>query len=373
MTTTTAATPDELRARMIDTLVSQIQPSEETVRALRVVPRHLFLPGIELDRVYGGGAIPTRHDEKGSPISSSSEVAIMAMMLDALRLERGQRVLEIGAGTGYNAAILTEMAGDGVVTVDLDPEIAAEAREHLRAAGYPQIRVEAADGWLGWSDAAPYGRIEVTASAADISPHWVDQLEEGGLIVAPLRLRPNAQAIVALRKRGRVLESTRVFAGGFMWLRGLGGVDDPTREIDGWRLTLSRQIDEARVAGLLRETPKVELIDALSWSELALFALTEPDSFTLSRKTPPGQAQGLLGEDGVAVVEWASGIVAPRMLLTTFGAPAAGLRLRQRLDAVRGQPFHGLRITAVPSGDQPPHGDVVFAQEHYTFVVSRAA
>ena len=373
MTATALASADEMRSRMIDTLVSQIHPSEETVRALRIVPRHMFLPGIALDRVYGGSAIPTHHDEKGTPISSSSEVAIMAMMLDALRLERGQRVLEIGAGTGYNAAVLAEIVGDGVVTVDIDPEIAAEAREHLDGAGYSQVRVETADGWLGLSDAAPYGRLQLTASTADISPHWVDQLEEGGVIVAPLRLRANAQAMVALRKRGRVLESTRVFAGGFMWLRGLGGMTDPTREIDGWRLTLSRELDEERVAAFLRETPKVEIVDALSWSELALFALTEPDSLTLSRKGPQGQAQGLLGEDGIAVVEWTGSVIAPRMLLTSFGGPAVALRLRQRLDAVRGKPFQGLRITAVPTGDEPPAGDVVFRREHYTFVVSTGA
>ena len=370
MTTTAAATPDEMRAHMVDTLVSQVHPSEETVRALRVVPRHLFLPGVDLDRTYGGGAIPTRHDEKGSPISSSSEVAIMAMMLDALRLERGQRVLEIGAGTGYNAAVLAEIVGDGVVTIDIDPEIASEAREHLRSAGYPHVRVEAGDGWLGWSDTAPYARIELTASTADLSPHWVDQLEEGGLIVLPLRLRANAQAMAALRKRGRVLESVRVFAGGFMWLRGLGGTGDPTREIGGWNVTTSREVDAERVAEILRQSPTVQVVDALSWSELAIFALTERDSFTLARKGGSSFAQGLLGDDGIAVVEWSGSIIAPRMLLTSFGAASAGMRLRDRLEAVRGKPFHGLRITAVPSGDEPAPGDVVFRQEHYTFSVS---
>jgi protein-L-isoaspartate(D-aspartate) O-methyltransferase len=370
MTVTAAASADEMRSRMIDTLVSQIHPSEETVRALRVVPRHVFLPGVDLDRVYGGGAIPTRHDVNGTPISSSSELAIMAMMLDALRLERGQRVLEIGAGTGYNAAVLAEIVGDCVVTVDIDPEIVSEAREHLRAAGYPQVRVETADGWLGWSDAAPYARLELTASTPDISPHWVDQLEEGGVMVAPLRLRANAQAMVTLRKRGRVLESTSVFAGGFMWLRGLGGAADPTREVDGWRLFSSREIDKERVAAILQEAPRVEVVDAMSRSELALFALTEPDSFTLSRESGPGYAQGLLGEDGIAVVEWSGSIIAPRLLLTSFGAPDAALRLRHRLDAVRGRTWQGLRIVAVPSDGLPPDGDVVFVRPNYTFAVS---
>ena len=357
---------------MIDTLVSQVHPSEETVRALRIVPRHLFLPGVELDRVYGGGAIPTRHDENGSPISSSSEVAIMALMLDALRLERGQRVLEIGAGTGYNAAILAEIAGErGVVTIDLDPEIVAEARDHLRAAGYPGVRVAAADGWLGWSDAAPYARIELTAATADVSPHWVDQLEDGGLIVAPLLLRANAQAMVTLRKRGRVLESARVFPGGFMWLRGLGAPSERTYEIGPWRMTSSREIDEERVASLLGQMPTLELVEPATWSDLALFGITEERSFALSRKGSPAYASGVIVGDGagIAVVEWSGGVIAPRMLLISFGAPAAAHRLRQRLNEVRGKAWQGLRVTAVPSGDEAPPGDVIVRRENYTFAI----
>jgi len=127
---------DVQRERMVDRLVQQVHPREETVAAFRAVPRHLFLPDIDLDRVYSGAAIPTRHSDKGDPISSSSEVAIMALMIDALRLERGQRVLEIGAGTGYNAAMLAELVGaENVVMLDIDHEIAGEARAHLRVAG----------------------------------------------------------------------------------------------------------------------------------------------------------------------------------------------------------------------------------------------
>ena len=361
------------RERMVDRLVQQVHPREETVAAFRTVPRHLFLPDVDLDRVYSGAAIPTKHGDTGDPISSSSEVAIMALMIDALRLERGQRVLEIGAGTGYNAAILAELLGaENVVTLDIDREIADEARAHLRAAGYDRLRVETADGWMGWSDGAPYARIELTAATSDISPHWVDQLEEGGVLVAPLILRPNAQAMVALRKRGKTLESLSVFAGGFMWLRGVGALGEAPREVGPWRVTSSRAIDDDRLLALLQETPSLTLAEPASWSDLALLAIADENSVVLSRKGTQAYSNGILTEDSssLAFVEWTGGVLSPRLLLVSYGGPGALERLRRRLDEVRGRTWNGLRIVAVPSDGARPDGDVVFVCPNYTFGVS---
>ena len=373
MTVAAPSSADGLLGRMVDKLAEQLHPREETLSAFRKIPRHLFLPDVDVDRVYGGSAIPTKHDEKGNPISSSSEVAIMALMLDALRLEQGQRVLEIGTGTGYNAAILAELVGaDNVVTVELDPEIADEARAHLRAAGYESLRVETADGWLGCSDGGPYARMELTAATRDLSPNWVEQLEEGGVLVAPLVLRPNAQAMVALRKNGDRLESISAFAGGFMWLRGTGGSPDPTQEVGAWRVTSSRVVDPEALVALLRETPRVELADPVSYGDLSLLNIIEDNSFTLSRKGNVAYSSGIIAEDGrgVALFEWTGGVLSPRMLLISYGASDALDRLRRRLDEVRGRALQGLRIVAVPSGGDRPDGDVVFERANYTFVVS---
>lgn len=364
---------DGQRARMVDRLAEQVHPREETLSAFRKVPRHLFLPDVDLDRVYNGSAIPTRYNEKGDPISSSSEVAIMALMLDALRLERGQRVLEIGAGTGYNAAILAELVDvDNVVTVELDPEIAEEARAHLRAAGYDRLRVETVDGWMGWSDCAPYGRIELTAATSDISPHWLDQLEDGGILVAPLLLRPNAQALVAFRKRGETLESVSVFPGGFMALRGVGGTSFQAHEVGPWRITSSRALDDEHLLALLQETPSLELAEPASWSDLAMLAIADENSLTLSRKGSPAFSNGIVAEDGrsLALVEWTGGVLSPRLLVISYGGPEALEQLRRRIAEVRGRTWRGLRIVAVPTGDARPEGDVVFVRENYTFAVS---
>ena len=187
--------------------------------AFLAVPRERFLPGLPLQAVYRDEAILTRRDATGAPASSSSQPAIMALMLERLELEPGQRVLEIGAGTGYNAALLSTIAGHGrVVSVELDPETAAEARRALEGYG---VEVVTGDGRVGWATGAPYSRLIVTASAESVPRAWHDQLAEGGIAVVPLRLGSGApQAIPALRKTAGGFRSVSVLCGGFMPLRG---------------------------------------------------------------------------------------------------------------------------------------------------------
>src|SRR5712691_4736152 len=149
--------------------------------AFRAVPRHLFLPGTPLDRVYSDEAIPTKHLD-GATVSSSSQPAIMAFMLEQLQLQPGHRVLEIGAGTGYNAALMAHIVGDTgrVVTVDLDEDLVASAREHLAAAGVNHVQVVCGEGGLGCPDGAPYDRIILTVGPSDILPAWREQLKPDG-------------------------------------------------------------------------------------------------------------------------------------------------------------------------------------------------
>jgi protein-L-isoaspartate(D-aspartate) O-methyltransferase len=147
----------------------------------------------------------------------------MALMLEQLELQPGQRVLEIGAGTGYNAAMLAELVGPSgqVTTLDIDPEIADQARERLAAAGYPQVQVVHGDGGFGYPPAAPYERIILTASAADILPAWYEQLKAGGRLVLPLALHPRSTQLAAcLEKTGDHLISISINECGFMPLRG---------------------------------------------------------------------------------------------------------------------------------------------------------
>ena len=149
-------------ARMRDRMVAELTAADRTVsapviEALRVVPRHLFLPGIPPEVAYRDDAIVTRRGPDGQPTSSSSQPTIMAIMLDQLGLEPDQRVLEIGAGTGYNAALMKYLVGPSgtVITVDLDRDVAREAAAHLAAAGYPEVMVTAGDGAEGYPAAHP--------------------------------------------------------------------------------------------------------------------------------------------------------------------------------------------------------------------------
>ena len=190
-----------LAAAMVDALRERAGLSRPDVaEAFRSVPRHLFVPGASLTQAYTFDAvIPTHFDAHGMSISSSSAPNIMATMLEQLDVAPGMHVLEIGAGTGYNAGLLGHLVGsDGaVVSIDLDAPIVAEAQEHLRAAGIGNVRVQTGDGWLGAPDDAQFDRIIATVGVWEISPHWVEQLRPGGVLVLPLWLRPGAQVSVA--------------------------------------------------------------------------------------------------------------------------------------------------------------------------------
>ncbi len=191
------------------------------------VPRELFVPDIAatqgLEAVYRDQALVTRKDARGAPVSSSSQPGVMAPMLDELDLRPGMRVLEVGAGTGYNAALIATIVGrrGRVVSVDIDPDIARRARRALRTGGY-KARVLARDGRRGWPSAEPYDRIMITASSSEVPRTLYDQLTANGLLELPLRFsqsRHGRQAIVVLRRSDRGLDSVKVFPGAFMGLR----------------------------------------------------------------------------------------------------------------------------------------------------------
>jgi protein-L-isoaspartate(D-aspartate) O-methyltransferase len=165
--------------------------SERVAAALYAVPRHLFLPERRPEVAYQNEAIVTKRDETGQPISSSSQPTIMAIMLDQLDLAPGQRVLEIGAGTGYNAALISHVVGPSgqVTSVDIDPELVGQAREHLARAGFSDVTVVCADGAGGYPERAPYDRVIATVGVSDLAPAWLEQTVPQARIVVPLDVR----------------------------------------------------------------------------------------------------------------------------------------------------------------------------------------
>jgi protein-L-isoaspartate(D-aspartate) O-methyltransferase len=146
----------------------------------------------------------------------------MAIMLEQLGVAAGQRVLEIGTGTGYNAALMSRLVGpDGsVVTVDIDPDLADRARAKLVAAGYPDVVVICGDGGFGARELAPYDRIIVTAGASDLAPEWLAQLGPGGRIALPLGLRGIQLCMALERSGGLSWRSTSACRCGFIRMAG---------------------------------------------------------------------------------------------------------------------------------------------------------
>jgi protein-L-isoaspartate(D-aspartate) O-methyltransferase len=146
------------------------------------------LPGSEvLDIVYSHQSLLTSTGRDGDLPSSSSAPTLMARMLEALELERGMRVLEIGAGTGYNAALIATITGAPVLTIDAEATTAHAAAESIRRLGLDhQVTVLQGDGYLGAPSDAPYDRIIIACGVAGLSPHWLDQLTPDGLILAPI-------------------------------------------------------------------------------------------------------------------------------------------------------------------------------------------
>jgi protein-L-isoaspartate(D-aspartate) O-methyltransferase len=189
--------------------------------AFHSVLRHLFLPNVPIEKVYTDEAIITKQ-LNGVPISSSSQPAIVAIMLEQLSIEEGDRVLEIGAGTGYNAALIDYLVGDRgqVTTIDIDADIVENARQHLLTAGCDRVQVICCDGGFGYPAAAPYDRIILTVGAWDIIPAWQQQLKPNGRLVLPLTITKNVELTVAFDKVNGFWESVSAANCGFMKLRG---------------------------------------------------------------------------------------------------------------------------------------------------------
>ena len=189
--------------------------------AFQAVLRHRFVPETPLEEVYSNRVILTKQDQNGQWISSSSEPAIMAIMLEQLDLEPGQKVLEIGAGTGYNAALMAHIVGETgqVVTIDIDDDVVEAAQAHLRSAGFDHVQVICADGGYGYKDVAAFDRIILTVGVSDIAPAWWEQLKPEGRIVLPLMLK-GAMKSVAFVKVSDHFSSISMKDCGFMPLRG---------------------------------------------------------------------------------------------------------------------------------------------------------
>jgi protein-L-isoaspartate(D-aspartate) O-methyltransferase len=164
-----------------------------TLAAMRVVPRHEFVPTDERDRAYGDHPLPIGYGQ------TISQPYIVAYMTEVLRAKPGMRILEVGTGSGYQAAVLAEI-GARVYTIEIFQALASAARERLERLGYDSVEVRHGDGHFGWAEAAPFDAVIVTAAAGFIPPALVEQLSPGGRMVIPVGSVYGVQNLILVEK-----------------------------------------------------------------------------------------------------------------------------------------------------------------------------
>lgn len=167
--------------------------SAATMGALAAVPRHEFVPHAEQSAAYLNIPLPIGHGQ------TISQPYIVALMTDLLRLESTDKALEVGAGSGYQAAVLAKLARH-VHTLEIVPKLAAACRERLARLGFANVTVHTADGNAGLADEAPFDKIMVTAAAPHVPPALVAQLKPGGRMVLPLGAPDTTQELILLEK-----------------------------------------------------------------------------------------------------------------------------------------------------------------------------
>jgi protein-L-isoaspartate(D-aspartate) O-methyltransferase len=169
-----------LRLEMVaDQIAGRGISNESVLAAMRKVPRHEFVPASERARAYRDSPLPIGEGQ------TISQPYIVALMTELVQPDASDRVLEIGTGSGYQAAVLAELV-DHVYTIEIEPSLAQNAAATLERLGYSNVTVKAGDGYLGWEEHAPFDIIIVTAAPDHVPEPLIDQLKPGGIMVAPI-------------------------------------------------------------------------------------------------------------------------------------------------------------------------------------------
>ena len=223
--TAALAQPNETDVTPMDRMIIEIQAdakrtalytgrnqiSAPVVEALRDTPREDFVPARTRSLAYANHPLPIGHGQ------TISQPFIVAIMTDALDVKSDHRVLEIGTGSGYQAAVLSHLAAE-VYSIEIVPALGTEARERLQRLGYANVDVLIGDGWYGWPEHAPFDAVIVTAVADEIPPALVEQLTDDGRLVMPLGDTDGFQELIVYTKRDG--ETTTLFPVRFVPLTG---------------------------------------------------------------------------------------------------------------------------------------------------------
>lgn len=223
--TATSAQPNQTDLTPMDRMIIEIQAdakrtasytgrnqiSAPVIEALRDTPREDFVPERTRSLAYANHPLPIGHGQ------TISQPFIVAIMTDVLDVKSHHRVLEIGTGSGYQAAVLSHLAAE-VYSIEIVPALGTEARERLSRLGYANVDVRIGDGWYGWPEHAPFDAVIVTAVADEIPPALVEQLTDDGRLVMPVGDTDGFQELIVYEKRGG--EYTTLFPVRFVPLTG---------------------------------------------------------------------------------------------------------------------------------------------------------
>lgn len=349
-------TAERLRRRLLDALRSTGQlRSPDVERAMDAVPREMFTPPeTDLRDAYADRVVVLATDGSGAPISTVSQPAIVALMLEQLDVRAGHRILEIGTGSGYNTALLAELTGPSgsVTSIEVDGGLFASAAGRLAdlepGEGVP-LDLRRGDGWLGVPEGAPYDRLESTVGVDDLPPAWREQLAQGGVLVAPLWLRPGLELSLAMRREGELLRSTSVAQCGFLQLRGPHASDPHIRTLGdglgviGEGLT-TKHLEMVRA---LTDTGGVDLGAAPRLSERRWWglSLSDPRTLLVTGRHGGHVAWGVFDADGP---EGPGLAIAYDGRVVGYGDTNAADVLRQRVDEAPPVDPARLTVTAYP-------------------------
>ncbi|MGB9722944.1 MAG: protein-L-isoaspartate(D-aspartate) O-methyltransferase [Chloroflexia bacterium] len=207
----------EQRLQMVEeTIVARGVSDPDVLRAMRTVPRHLFVPPEYLDLAYDDRPLPIGYGQ------TISQPYIVAWMTELLQLKPGEKVLEIGTGSGYQAAVLAELGDVEVYSIEIIPELAQQAAERLQRLGYGRVHLTQGDGYFGWPEHAPYDAIIVTAAPDHLPPPLVEQLREGGRLVIPIGPRGGWQTLWRFTKKAGEVKAEALDYVSFVPLTGYG-------------------------------------------------------------------------------------------------------------------------------------------------------
>lgn len=204
---------DSARRSMVQRQIVARGISDPTViRAMKKVPREHFVPEHLRHYAYTDGPVPIGYEQ------TISQPYIVALMTEELRVSPNDRVLEVGTGSGYQAAILAEI-GCEVYTIEIIEPLAKSAEQRLKELGYTNVKVKVGDGYLGWEEYAPFDRIIVTCAPKEVPQPLIDQLADGGIMVIPMGPE-GFQYLYRIKKKGGMIETEEITPVSFVPLTG---------------------------------------------------------------------------------------------------------------------------------------------------------